>query len=92
MVCGAEATVLDDLNKTKIKLGRLLVGRLSVASGSVRGVPYCDEHKDSNAVSLDIQDDTLRVVFSDYEMLQRYLAVNTDFSETGAILRDKPMA
>lgn len=75
IVCGAAVTFRDAPRKTKVQLSRLLVGRLSVASAAVHNVPYCDEHRD--AVSLDVKDDNVRVVFTAYPMLQRYLAVNS---------------
>ncbi len=74
IACGAKTTRTMTAEKNKVELSQLLIGTLSVASGSIKGVPYCDAHGD--IVKLDIKDDCLRLVFPDLEMQKRYLEVN----------------
>jgi hypothetical protein len=75
IVCGAPPTRFEEAKVTKPEYAKLLLGTVSVQSGKLRGVPYCDQH--SGAVALDIRDDALRVVFARLDMARRYLAVNT---------------
>jgi hypothetical protein len=58
----------------KPEYAKLLIGAVSVQSGKLRGVPYCDRH--SGAVRINIRDDALRVIFPRLDMARRYLAVN----------------
>ena len=74
IVCGAPPTRFEDAKVTKPQYGRLLVGSVSVQSGKLKRIPYCDRH--SGAVTLNIRDDALRVVFARLDMARRYLAVN----------------
>ncbi len=74
IACGAPAVRTEEASSNKFNAGALLVGSLSVSSGSVRGIPYCGEHGD--AVSLAIRDDHLRVEFTDYAARRRYVSVN----------------
>lgn len=72
--CGDAITHYGKAKHTKINAEQLLVGALSVSSGSVSKIPYCDRH--NNVIGLKIKDDYLRVIFPDFEMMKRYLAVN----------------
>jgi hypothetical protein len=74
IVCGAPPTRFEDTKVTKPQYGRLLVGSVSVQSGKLKGIPYCDRH--SGAVALNVRDDALRIVFPRLDMARRYLAVN----------------
>jgi hypothetical protein len=73
--CGAVPTRFEEAKVVKPEYAKLLLGAVSVQSGKLRGVPYCDRH--SGAVGLNIRDDALRVVFARLDMARRYLAVNT---------------
>jgi hypothetical protein len=75
IVCGAPPTRFEEAKVVKPEYAKLLLGAVSVQSGKLRGVPYCDQH--SGAVRLNIRDDALRVVFARLDMARRYLAVNT---------------
>jgi hypothetical protein len=75
IVCGAPPTRFEEAKVVKPEYAKLLLGSVSVQSGKLRGVPYCDQH--SGAVRLNIRDDALRVVFARLDMARRYLAVNT---------------
>lgn len=72
IACGETPTHTKEV---KNALSQLLIGRLSVASGSIKGIHYCDKH--NNEVLLNIRDDYLRIVFPDFNMLRRYLSVNS---------------
>jgi hypothetical protein len=74
IVCGAPPTRFEEAKVVKPEYAKLLLGAVSVQSGRLRGVPYCDRH--SGAVRLNIRDDALRVVFARLDMARRYLAVN----------------
>lgn len=74
IVCGAPAVRGLQAKRIKIDLDKLLVGKLSVASGSVSHIPYCAVHQ--NAVNVDVRNGQLRVLFYDYAARRRYLAVN----------------
>ena len=74
VLCGAPPVRRDDLRTTDVSGAALLVGRLSVSTGSVSGVPYCGEHKE--AVKLSIDDDALQLTWRSLPMLRQYLAAN----------------
>ena len=75
IVCGAPPTRFEEAKVVKPEYAKLLLGSVSVQSGKLQGVPYCDRH--SGAVRIDIRDDALRVVFARLDMARRYLAANT---------------
>jgi len=75
IVCGAPPTRFEEAKVVKPEYAKLLIGAVSVQSGKLRGVPYCDRH--SGAVRINIRDDRLRVVFPRLDMARRYLAANT---------------
>lgn len=74
IVCGEEATRVGEAKKDKVNWGALLVGRVSVSSGSIKNIPYCDNH--FGQVEISINNDHLRLKFTEYEQVLRYLAVN----------------
>jgi hypothetical protein len=74
IACGKPTTHYEEAKKVKVELERLLVGTLSVASGSVRGIPYCAEHTDM--IKLTIKDDYPRLTFPNLDMRKRYTLVN----------------
>lgn len=74
ITCGAPPVRFLEAKKTKLELGKLLVGRLSVSWGSINNVPYCGAH--GGDVSLEIKDGILRAVFTDYDARRRYLCSN----------------
>ena len=59
-----------------MNVGKLLVGRISVAWGSIKNVPYCEAHDDE--VKLKVDDKEMFVIFNDYAARRRYLAVNPE--------------
>jgi len=75
IVCGAPPTRFEEAKVVKPEYAKLLLGAVSVQSGKLQGVPYCDRH--SGAVRITIRDDALRVVFARLDMARRYLAANT---------------
>jgi hypothetical protein len=52
VACGAPAQRLDDLSATTVGGVGLLVGVLQVMRGSVKGVPYCAQHRDKLALKV----------------------------------------
>jgi hypothetical protein len=74
VLCGRAPVRRDDLGTTDVSGAALLVGRLSVSTGSVKGVPYCAEH--GEAVKLSIDDEKLQLTWRSLPMLRQYLAAN----------------
>jgi hypothetical protein len=87
IACGARPTHFDQAKKVKVEFEKLLVGALSVSSGSVNGIPYCDAHRDM--VTLSIKDDYPRLNFFDLDMRKRYLLVNQQAGKTMHVLKIK---
>ena len=81
--CGADPVRRDNLKTTDVSGAALLVGRLSVSSGSVAGVPYCEAHKE--AVKLSIDDDQLQLTWQSLPMLRQYLAANRKAGNTEVV-------
>jgi hypothetical protein len=74
IVCGDPITHYGQAKKTNMNVSKLLVGRVSVSTGSVNNIPYCAAHNDG--VSLDIKYGSLILNFNDYGARRRYLAMN----------------
>jgi hypothetical protein len=74
IVCGGAVTKYTEAKNTSMNVAKLLVGRISVSWGSIKNVPYCDQH--DGAVKLKIDDKEMFVDFNDYAARRRYLAVN----------------
>jgi hypothetical protein len=74
IVCGNAVTKYSEAKNTKLNVAKLLVGRISVAWGSIKNVPYCELHDD--AVKLKVDDPDMYLLFNDYSARRRYLAVN----------------
>jgi hypothetical protein len=73
-VCGAPATRHLNARTFKVGLASLLIGRLSVSYGSVKNIPYCNEHE--GAVSVKSVDGKIWADFNDYATRRRYLHAN----------------
>jgi hypothetical protein len=52
-----------------------LVGHLQVIRGSVKGIPYCDKHRDKLALKVG-SDKKLLLQWTSLRMMRRYLAAN----------------
>jgi hypothetical protein len=76
IVCGKAVVKYGEAKHTSMNVGKLLVGKISVAWGSVKNVPYCAEHEDQ--VKLKVDDKEMFVLFNDYAARRRYLAVNPE--------------
>lgn len=74
IVCGGEVTRVGEAKKDKVNWGALLAGRISVSSGSIKNIPYCEDH--FGQVEVTIKDDHLRLKFTDFKQLLRYLEAN----------------
>jgi hypothetical protein len=74
IICGAAATHHEPAKKTSVNVGKLLMGRLSVAYGSVNGIPYCQAHR--GTVTLSLKEDIPMLVFPDLDSRKRYILVN----------------
>jgi len=76
VVCGDVVDHTEEASKTKVELAQLLVGTLSVASASIKDIPYCAQH--SGEVSITIRDEHPRLVFRDLDARRRYVHLNRD--------------
>ena len=74
VTCGAAPTRFEEAKLQKVEYEKLLIGSVSVQNAQVSNIPYCDAH--GGDVSLKVEDDVLRLVFSRLDMGRRYLAVN----------------
>ncbi|MBI3662609.1 MAG: hypothetical protein HY234_06110 [Acidobacteria bacterium] len=72
---GAAPTRYDELKSTSMNVAALALGRVRAMSGTVSGVPYCDQHKDCVDLSVR-QDRKLELKWSSLRMMRRYLALN----------------
>ena len=75
VACGEAPTRCDDLSKTTIGVLPALVGHLQIIHGSVKGIPYCDKHRDSLGLKAG-SDKKLRLQWTSLRMMRRYLAAN----------------
>lgn len=75
VACGAAPVRLDDLSTTSVGGAALLVGALQVMRGSVKGVPYCAQHRDKLALKV-TSDKKLLLRWTSLRMMRRYLAAN----------------
>jgi hypothetical protein len=74
IVCGGVVAKYGEAKNTKLNVAKLFIGRISVAWGSIKNVPYCALHDD--AVKLKVDDPDVLLLFSDYTARRRYLAMN----------------
>lgn len=75
VACGAPPVRFEDVSKLSVGGPELLLGGVGVSRGSVKGVPYCGQHKDLLALKVDV-DKKLRIRWASLRMMRRYLAAN----------------
>lgn len=76
VACGDDVDHVEEASKTKVELTQLLVGTLSVASASIKDIPYCANH--SAEIGITITDDHPRLVFKELGARRRYVHLNRD--------------
>jgi hypothetical protein len=74
--CGEPPVKFADLSKINVGAAAAVVGVLSVARARVRGVPYCDKHKDAVALGLGVDNKTVYLKWRSLRMMRRYLVAN----------------
>ncbi len=75
VACGEPPVRFDDLSKTTVGGAHALMGSLQIVRGSVKGIPYCDKHRDK--LTLKIRTDKkLMLCWTSLRMMRKYLAVN----------------
>ena len=74
IVCGKPVDKWEEANTVKFEAAHLLLGSLSVSTGSVKNIPYCEDH--TGVVAVKVTDGKVRMVFPSLSMQRRYLAVN----------------
>ena len=75
VACGATPARLDDLSTTSVGGAAVLVGVLQVMRGAVKGVPYCERHRDTLTLKV-TSDKKLFLRWTSLRMMRRYLAAN----------------
>ena len=75
VACGAPPVRFDDLSKTSLGGAAIFVGALQVLRGSVKGVPYCEQHRDKLALKV-TGDKKLLFLWTSLRMMRRYLVAN----------------
>lgn len=75
VACGAPPVRLDDLSTTSVGGAAVLVGVLQVMRGAVKGVPYCERHRDKMSLKV-TSDKKLFLRWTSLRMMRRYLAAN----------------
>jgi hypothetical protein len=75
VVCGEPPVRFDDLSKTTLGAVPALMGHLQIVRGSIRGIPYCDKHRDKMSLKVG-SDKKLFLCWGSLRMMRRYLAAN----------------
>ena len=75
VACGAPPVRFDDLSKTSLGGGAALLGAMQVLRGSVKGIPYCDKHREKLGLKL-TGEKKMYFRWSSLRMMRRYVAVN----------------
>ena len=75
VACGAPPVRFDDLSKTSLGGGAALLGAVQVLRGSVKGIPYCDKHREKLGLKV-TGDKKMYFRWSSLRMMRRYLAAN----------------
>ena len=73
--CGAEPARFDEVSTFSVSKGLLVVGALRVSTFKLRGVPYCNVHKDAVAMKTEVGN-KLFLDWRSLGMMRRYLAAN----------------
>jgi hypothetical protein len=75
VACGAPPARFDDLSKTSLGGGAALLGALQVVRGSVKGIPYCDQHREKLSLKV-TGDKKMYFRWVSLRMMRRYVAAN----------------
>ncbi len=75
VACGEPPVRFDDLSKTTVGALPALVGHLQIIRGSVKGLPYCDKHRDKLSLKVG-SEKKLLLCWTSLRMMRRYLAAN----------------
>jgi hypothetical protein len=75
VACGAPPVRFDDLSKTSLGGGAALLGAVQVLRGSVKGIPYCDKHREKLGLKV-TGEKKMYFRWSSLRMMRRYVAAN----------------
>jgi len=75
VACGEPPVRFDDLSKTSLNAPAAALGVVKVAWGSIKGIPYCDKHRDKLSMKVTV-DKKLMLCWTSLRMMRRYLAAN----------------
>lgn len=75
VVCGEPPVRFDDLSKTTVNAPAAVLGVVKIAWGSIKGIPYCDEHRDKMKLKIG-NDKKMFLCWTSLRMMRRYLAAN----------------
>lgn len=75
VLCGEPPVRFDDLSKTSLNASAAALGMVKIAWGSIKGVPYCDQHRDKMTLKIG-SDKKMFLCWTSLRMMRRYLAAN----------------
>ena len=75
VACGAPPVRFDDISKTSLGGGAALLGAVQLLRGSVRGIPYCDKHREKVGLKV-TGEKKMYFRWSSLRMMRRYVAAN----------------
>jgi len=75
VACGAQPVRFDDLAKTSLGGAAALLGHVQVLRGSVKGIPYCDKHKEKLGLKV-TGEKKMFFRWSSLRMMRKYVAAN----------------
>lgn len=75
VACGAPPVRFDDLSKTSLGGAAALLGAVQVLHGSVKGIPYCDKHREKLGLKV-TGEKKMYFRWSSLRMMRRYVAAN----------------
>jgi hypothetical protein len=75
VACGAQPVRFDDLAKTSLGGAAALLGHVQVLRGSVKGIPYCEKHKEKLGLKV-TGEKKMFFRWSSLRMMRKYVAAN----------------
>jgi hypothetical protein len=75
VACGAPPVRFDNLSQTSLGGGAALLGAVQLLRGSVKGIPYCDKHREKLGMKV-TGEKKMYFRWSSLRMMRRYVAAN----------------
>lgn len=84
-LCGEPPVRFDELKSRNVGAVAALAGRLRLTTATLKGVPYCAQHKDAVDVAVN-QQKQVDLAWRSLRMMRRYLAANRGKTSIGSAL------